>query len=335
MVAQIDEAYKKLPKQRVIKRLVSYLMFEGRPLTTKGRFINPFLLAFYSLCTKLPSKRLEKTPVFILGTGRSGTTILGLSLSAHKDIGFLNEPKLPWYFANSNDDIIGSYTNLAGCYFLDAVDASEKVVERISSIYQTYQYFTASKVIVDKYPEMIFRTGYTESVFPNSKYIFLIRNGVDIVRSITYWSERKAVIDKQEVHDWWGKDDRKWKLLVQQVATRDAYFNELVPFLLNCKEHVTRAAVEWMLTMKQGLSLLERSELDVYPLRYEDYVDNQRTRNSLLNFIGLTGDYHYENYCAQSLKAPSKTNTTVKLPSVLIEPFNQLQEKLGYSDYAG
>ena len=63
-------------------------------------------------------------PIFIVGTGRSGTTILGKILSVHKQVAFLNEPKALWFFANKEDDLIGSYSKSKGRYHFNENDYS-------------------------------------------------------------------------------------------------------------------------------------------------------------------------------------------------------------------
>lgn len=44
-----------------------------------------------------------------MGSGRSGTTLLGTILSIHRQIGFLNEPKALWHSVFGQEDIVGSY----------------------------------------------------------------------------------------------------------------------------------------------------------------------------------------------------------------------------------
>lgn len=45
MIAPIDTDYLRYGLARTARRLASYLLFEGRPLTTKGRFINAAVFA--------------------------------------------------------------------------------------------------------------------------------------------------------------------------------------------------------------------------------------------------------------------------------------------------
>lgn len=120
MVAQIDRDYIRTRPTRLWARMLSYLAFEGRPLTTRGQWINPIVFAGFATARALPQLRSVKSPVFILGAGRSGTTILGILMSMHRKVGFLNEPKAMWHAAtHGGEDLIGSYDRGPGCYRLN------------------------------------------------------------------------------------------------------------------------------------------------------------------------------------------------------------------------
>ena len=150
MVAQIDSVYKTLSLKIKLKRIVSYLGFEGRPLTTKGRFINSPLKVFYSAISFFSSASPRCNVAYVLGTGRSGTTILGVSLSAHENVGFLNEPKLPWFWSNSRDDIIGSYSCKPGNYTLTKADADAEVVRATQAVNRAKIAVDEAKTAKDK-----------------------------------------------------------------------------------------------------------------------------------------------------------------------------------------
>ncbi len=90
MIAQIDREYLTYGLGRAARRIASYVLYEGRPLTAKGRFINPFVFAWLRMLATLPGTSKVYRPIFITGLGRSGTTILGILLSLHRDVGYVN-----------------------------------------------------------------------------------------------------------------------------------------------------------------------------------------------------------------------------------------------------
>ena len=53
----------------------------------------------------LAKKKNDFAPIFIIGCGRSGTTILGKTLSKHPDIKYLNERRDLWHRAYPEFDI--------------------------------------------------------------------------------------------------------------------------------------------------------------------------------------------------------------------------------------
>jgi len=203
MIAQIDPLYIKTRPMKMLTRLMSYAFFEGRPVTTKGRWINP--LVFFILkavsANKSRYKPVEK-PIFILGTGRSGTTVLGIVLSMHREVGYLNEPKAIWHLIHPHEDIIGNYSQGEALYRLTAEDATDDTRRRAAQMFGAYLTATRSKRLVDKYPELIFRVDFVRALFPDARFIFLGRNGWDTCHSIAIWSARLGVHFDGEKHDW-------------------------------------------------------------------------------------------------------------------------------------
>ncbi len=177
MIAQLDPLYIQMRPWKLWSRLVSYCLFEGRPLTTRGRWVNPLVFSLFAIEKRLPQiKRVEK-PVFILGTGRSGTTILGMVLSMHREVGFLNEPKALWHAIHPGEDLIGSYALGAANYRLAADEATPKRILYAHRLFGAYLATSLARRVVDKYPELIFRVPFVKAIFPDAKFLFLVRNG--------------------------------------------------------------------------------------------------------------------------------------------------------------
>ena len=60
MIPQIDRRYVKERPTKLFSRLVSYALFEGRPLTTKGRWINPLVSCLQHIALRLAARDLSK-----------------------------------------------------------------------------------------------------------------------------------------------------------------------------------------------------------------------------------------------------------------------------------
>lgn len=329
MVAQIDKSFLKLSLKKTYSRLISYFFYEGRPLTTKGRWFNRIVFFLFFVQKYLPFPKEIKFPVFILGTGRSGTTILGLTLGMHNDVGFLNEPKALWSYLSDKEDLIGSYNLNDAVYELNDRDLSESQIALAHRIFGHYLNFSVSNRVVDKYPELIFRYSFVKKIFPDAKFVFLYRNGADTCQSIVHWSERLGLEVGGDIHDWWGVNRRKWYYLVNQIVSKDELLMGSVDIIRQYTNHQHMALVEWIVTMRKGMELVAKYPNDVFALKYEDYVGSADIRNGLLEFLELEADGNYDKYCSAVLSAPKGRNS-IEVPKEISAAFQNVMAELGY-----
>lgn len=334
MVAQVDSHYIRTRPTRLYSRLLSYALFEGRPLTTRGQWINPMLFAQFALFKRLPKLKTVKAPIFILGTGRSGTTILGIVLSMHQDVGFLNEPKALWHALHPGEDLIGSYSRAPARYRLSAEDVSMTLREGAKRLFGAYLFTSINKRIVDKYPELIFRVPFVKAIFPDARFLFLSRDGWDTCSSIEQWSQRLGQEVAGEVHDWWGVNSRKWLLLVDQIVPEHADLAPHMAMLRNLDDHRARAAVEWIITMREGLRLVREYSHDVMHVPYEAMcIQPEDTMRRIAEFTGLRDDPVYLRY-AKDVLIPTTARKPFRLPEYLEAPFAATQAALGHGGRA-
>lgn len=269
MIAQIDRDYLNYGVARAARRIASYSFYEGRPLTTKGRFINPVVFAWLRATASMPGETTVDRPIFITGLGRSGTTVLGILFSVHRQVGYLNEPKALWHVIDPRQDINGNYSSSGGLFHMGAADVSAETVRRARRLFSRYLTLTGATRVVDKYPELIFRVDYVRAIFPDAKFIFITRSGADAVPSVVKWSERLGVRSGEHTDDWWGRDDIKWRYLREQMILRDAAYESIWPLVTRDLDHANRAALEWIVTMREGLRQAQRYPDAVIRVAYE------------------------------------------------------------------
>ena len=332
MIAQLSSNYIKTRPMKAISRLISYAFFEGRPATTKGRWLNPLVLSLLTgiSCSRSKFKPVEK-PIFILGIGRSGTTILGLILSMHHDVAYLNEPKAIWHIIHPNEDIIGSYSKDDALLQLSSEDVNNDMRHRAKQIYGAYLSSTFSRRLVDKYPELIFRVDFVKALFPDAHFIFLIRNGWDTCQSIAAWSDRNSINKNGETHDWWGVNNRKWELLVEQLVSTDIEMQAIAEDVRHFDQHIDKAVVEWVVTMQEGLRILETTSDCIFTVRFEDLTSKpDKVLPELCEFCDLQQDSTFLEYAQNTLKPVPPRNQFALHPK--IAPFfHDTMERLGYN----
>jgi hypothetical protein len=267
-----------------------------------------------------------------MGMGRSGSTILGKVLSMHREAGFLNEPKVIWFTVDPKEDVNGNFYEGPARYRFTPEDASPTARRRIRGIYGWYLALTRSRRIVDKNPEVVYRVPYIRELFPDARFLFLVRNGWDTVYSTTAWSKREGREVKGVVEDWWGADQRKWKFVLEQLVPSDPLLSPRQAEIEKFTRHEDMAAVEWTLGAREGLQWLEKLPQSVHLVHYENLTGKPvETLKALLDFCELPDDDVFLRY-AQQVLVPGRThNTRLELSPAIELPFSDTMSKLGYA----
>ena len=110
----------------------------------------------------------SKKPIFIIGMGRSGTNLLAKSLTYSLDAKNMYEQRYLWSGVNAYSEKVNSYSS----------SRSTAIHKHIDKHANGYKYF------IDKTPGNLFRTQEILDIFPNAKFIFLVRHPFDNMFSI-------------------------------------------------------------------------------------------------------------------------------------------------------
>lgn len=331
MVAQIDKDYRQYGFGKVVRRLVSYGLFEGRPHTTKGQWFNPVVFGLLRTLAAVPGTPKPEAPIFLTGLGRSGTTILGLLLSLHRDVGFLNEPKAMWTVIDPEHDVTGDYGSVPARFRLLPEKLSEQQRHTAHRLFSRYARAVRARRVLDKYPELIFRIEYVLSLFPDARFILITRNGPDACRSISTWSDRKGVTTGTETEDWWGRNDCKWRYLWTELVLGDPELAPLHGLDPTKLDPVNRAATEWIVTMRAGLAAQARHPDRIHSIRYEDLVADPESRlTTLFQHCGLENDADVLTYARKVLYTKDPAPKPALIPE-LQALFDNVSDRLGYA----
>jgi hypothetical protein len=331
MFAQIDPLYLRMRPRKAFVRVLSHLLFQGRFLTTDYRWLNYFILTGLSLLKHVPQMKSAESPIFVVGAGRSGSTIMGKVLSMHQAIGFLNEPKALWYTVCPQEDVNGHFGNGPARYRLTSQDVTPQGCEAARRLLGAYLMITGADRVLDKNPEMVFRVPFVKSIFPDAKFVFLVRNGWDTISSIVKWSQQHARSANGDVEDWWGVNQRKWHFMLEQLVTTEPLLSDVYQDVRAFTRHADMAAVEWIVTMQEGKRLMRSRPDCTHLVHYEDLTSQpQTTLQSLLGFCELDEDRVFMSYAQQVLKSvPHKKR--LELSPAIRSPFLETMRALGYN----
>jgi len=198
--------YQRIPIKYLIKYM--YLPLISRVFLRYKDIILNDLTKFYPLASR--SDSLSCNPFFIISAGRSGTTLLRSMLAASNHVAVPPEthylPSLPGKFIAYRglgwEDLsrlmISNFESHHHFYLwqMNMAPAYQKIInlprnERtlakiIDEVYMAYaaQMFPDAKIWGDQSPINTFSLPYLNRLFPEAKYIHLLRDGRDVVSSM-------------------------------------------------------------------------------------------------------------------------------------------------------
>jgi LPS sulfotransferase NodH len=126
---------------------------------------------------------------FIIGSPRSGTTILENILNSHPEIEEWYEPYYIWekYFHPQESDIWQDE-------FLN-----EKVKRAIQKEFSIFIKKSKKRIVLDKSPGHSFNIRIIHNIFPEAKWIHILRDGRDVTLSIMKeWDKRALIAHKRD-----------------------------------------------------------------------------------------------------------------------------------------
>jgi LPS sulfotransferase NodH len=235
-------------------------------------------------------------PTFIIGCGRSGTTILGRSLATHKDVTYLNEPRHLWLSALPQADIWSSRAAARnGRLFLSEADADPRRGRTLGRLFRLETLMSRRPVLVEKLPINSFRLDFIHKVFPDAIFVHIFRNGLEVASSIERESQKGR---------WFGAGSYKWNQLVDYAKGRDDT-RDLPPL---CTTYHDMGLLEWRLSTEAIVAFLRRlDETAFLEVNYDEFVsDPAETLLRLQDFIGVDRDARGAAFAAEAVARKSR-----------------------------
>lgn len=234
-------------------------------------------------------------PIFIIGCGRSGTTIFGTALSKHKKITYLNEPRHLWFSAYPETDIWTPKAHSRnGRLVLTFADVEGRKSRKLSQLFRFETIKTGRPILIEKLPINNFRLSFIHKIFPDARFIHIYRNGIEVARSI----EKRSVRG-----NWFGANSYKWDRLSEYALRRGETSN--LPAL--CFTYFEKGLLEWRLSTEAAVEFLAKLPDDAFfEFSYDELTENSiDTISQVQEFIGIEDDSEVKNFVSENIARKS------------------------------
>ncbi|MFG0246923.1 MAG: sulfotransferase family protein [Phycisphaerales bacterium JB052] len=283
-----------------------------------------------------PHPESDRLPVrFVVGCGRSGTTILGKVLGANPSVYYMREPYHLWHAVDPRTDVTGLHSQPEGNrFFMDAGDLEAGVLDRYDRLIARSGRAAEHCCVIEKTPHNAGKLGWIQAIEPNARVLHIVRNGLSVVRSIDRLATKPTykLAFRPGYNQWWGERNAKWTALSTEGPAR-GYFADEVGLLTDNDQ---RGAYEWLVSIgeidRQREALGER----LIEITYTQLTaDPTATCRLIADHFEIPCTSEWTDEACEMLSAERKNSGhPLRLPPAMCAQFNTYQERYGFEGRA-
>ena len=278
--------------------------------------------------------RVLPAAVFIFGCGRSGTSITGKLLSMHADVAYLGEPYHLWATIEPGLDVTNLHVRTPPRLWWDASEATDEMHITFTNLILGEGGRTGRRIVVEKTPHNVYRIGLLEGLTRgNARYVHIVRDGMDVARSIARLSRPYKMVGRTDYNQWWGSNELKWRCLMSEGPSHGHFTAEEV---VRLTDNSQRGAYEWLTSLREADRWRPMLRDRLFETTYRDLTgDSGSTLQSLAAHLGASASRAWLDN-ARGLVSPERRNVggELALPERMAAEFNSYQERYGFENRA-
>ncbi len=275
---------------------------------------------------------LETAPpiTFLVGCGRSGTTILGKVMATHPQISYRFEPYHLWAAVDQRSDVLNLYHQGSAQLMMDEDLVSEDSHNLFSRLFWPSK---QAQMMLEKTPLNVFRIGYLRALAPHARFVHIVRDGVDVAHSISRLATGSPykIAGKPDLNQWWGIAGEKWNRLQREGAQAGYWPNEVEQLTKESQ----RGAYEWLTSLAEMDRWRKPLGSQLCEIVYEQFVEEpEQVLRQLCDFLGLSAPAEWLTLAASEIRLQKSLARTIELPEDMAEAFNDYQHRYQFSQSA-
>lgn len=312
----------------------------------KNRFVLPWFRLFrnlikyrYALIRASFGSRIENhttNTLFIIGCGRSGTTILGKVLESHPDVYYFFEPWHLWAAVDSRLDLTNLHTGNEVDAIFDETSFTTTAQIRFEKLFYGSFRSDRHKTLIEKTPHNALRIGYLDKLARKPTYLHIVRDGIDVVKSIDQIASKSTyqIATMPHFNQWWGNNSCKWEAIKRHGKKVGFYADEVDQLTT----HKQKGAYEWLLSLHEVDKHREALGARLLEIKYADLVaETEMELLKISSHFELEQDTEWLRRAANMIRQKDINKTVFEalgLPPKICRVFNDNQERYGFLNRA-
>ena len=292
--------------------------------------------------------------VIILGAARSGTTMLANLLKKDPRVLYIGEPRYVWKYKNFHH----------GHDKLTKEHITSEIRNHIVSFFNNQLLQNEAEILLEKTPSNSLRFEFVYDLFPQAKFIHIIRNGYDVARSAKQrWQgayTNTELAHKSNLNEIsratnkrlkrkWDHSNIRWKdLLLDLKYSLPLYLNNAgiikqsiwgpcYPGIRHDFKHmelIEVCSLQWKHSVESVLEFKNSKSFNgaYFEIRYEDIVSGDQTRvTDMFDFAGIElSDCSIKQLKSIKNNYQAEINSDSKDSDLIYKQCHSLLEMLGY-----
>jgi hypothetical protein len=172
------------------------------------------------------------------------------------------------------------------------------------------------------------------SFSPQSPILHLVRNGIDVVRSIDRLARTNTyrLGGKGDWNQWWGRDNCKWTALSNDAISA-GWFADEVP-LIDTNQQM--GALEWLISLGEIQKHRDTLADRLIEISYTDLTKDPSTHlQRICNHFELDPEQSWLDESSKQVDSARKNSgDPLVLPPKMCEAFNDFQEQYSFDGRA-
>jgi hypothetical protein len=264
-------------------------------------------------------------PVFVAGAPRSGTTVFGQILGQAPDLLAINEARYIWTALDPALDVWAyRYPVDQGRLCWSAADVTPAVARRLAQWLALELFASQRRRLVEKMPENIFRLPWLAAIFPQARFIHLIRDGRDVALSL------EAALDRWFPAGYW-QASRHYTFYQEYAAGRADLAGRLAAIPQGGRNY-PRCLLVWLCSVVAGRAAGQALGPERYfELRYETLIEQPAEALAAVgSFIGQPIPAEVGRFAQNTLR-PDSLGKADPDPDLTAAIAGDMLEELGYA----